>query len=169
MTLVAYSVPQIRFHKGKLKKTNCLFKILSLTTTVLFSQWIKEHVKGSLKRKSNKTDLSWIITGRQRYRNQWVNRPVWLWCLSHLNNRVTWSRVGLEKWLTHSPVLLMYPAVEQPKIEWWAWGILHSSYVFHCMITSTLFLLDKRCKFFFSLSPILTDYPNTSQGKEVTQ
>lgn len=45
MTLVAYSVPQIRFHKGKLKKKNGLFKILSLTTTVLSGQWMKEKIK----------------------------------------------------------------------------------------------------------------------------
>lgn len=45
MTLVAYCVPKIRFHKGKTEKVS-LFEICSLTTTV-FCQWMTKCVNGS--------------------------------------------------------------------------------------------------------------------------
>lgn len=38
-------------------------------------------------------------------------------CSSHTAKRVTCSHVDLEKQLTHSAVLLMYPAVQLPNIE----------------------------------------------------
>ena len=84
-----------------------------------------------------------------------MKRFLWFVCSSHTAaEHVTCPRVDLEKWLTHSAVLLMCPAVQLPNIERWAWGILHFSYVFHFLSTDTLLLLDKdwKNKFFFPFS-----------------
>lgn len=45
---------------------------------------------------------------------------------------LTWKK------MTHSAVLVMYHTLQLPNIDWRAWGILHSSYVFHFISTSTL-------------------------------
>lgn len=64
-----------------------------------------------------------------RYNTSYGSQKIYHWRCHML----TWKK------MTHSAVLVMYHTVQLPNIDWRAWGILHSSYVFHFISTSTLF------------------------------